>query len=187
MAPSGVACVEQIVHAWVDSFVVELDLCPFAKPTLRDDNLRIAVCSSVKREEVLRCFLAELDHLQNTPERELVTTLLVYPEALADFDDYLDSIADMQQLLVDSGLEGMVQLASFHPNYQFEGEPPDSASHFSNRAPYPIVHLLREDTLERVLSDYPNPENIPLRNLRTLEDLGVDVLKARWQALFHLK
>lgn len=184
---SPAARVEQIVRAWVASFVVELDLCPFAKPTLRDATLRIAICSSTEQQEIVRCFLVELDHLQNTPEQELVTTLLVYPDALAGFDDYLDFIDDAQQLTIDAGLEGMVQLASFHPKYQFEGEPSDGASHFSNRAPFPIVHLLREDTLERVLSDYPNPEEIPLRNIGTLEALGVDALTARWQALFGAK
>jgi hypothetical protein len=183
----AVACVEQTVRAWVSSFVVELDLCPFAKPTLREGNLRIAVCSSAEQQEIVRYFLAELDHLQNTPESELVTTLLVYPEALACFDEYLGFIDDAQQLTIDAGLEGIVQLASFHPKYQFAGEPFHGASHFSNRAPYPIVHLLREDTLERVLADYPNPEEIPVRNIRTLEALGVDALTARWQALFGVK
>lgn len=136
---------------------------------------------------IFRRFLTELDHLQSTPEPELVTTLLVYPEALGGFDEYLDFVAQAQQLLIEAGLEGEVQLASFHPNYQFEGEPAEGASHFSNRAPYPIIHLLRESTLERVLTDYPNPENIPLRNLRTLQALGVSALKTRWQALFSAK
>ena len=185
MVAPEVAGVERAVRAWIDSFVVDLDLCPFAKPTLSEGKLRIAVYMSVEPEELLRCFLTELDYLQNTPEQELVTTLLVCPEALANFDDYLDFIADAEQLLVDAGLEGMVQLASFHPKYLFEGEPEKGASHFSNRAPYPIVHLLREDTLERVLREYPTPENIPVRNQRTLAELGVDDLKARWQALFR--
>ena len=180
----GVARVEQTVRAWLESFVVELDLCPFAKPTLRAGSVRIAVCTFVEQEAIFRSFLSELDHLQNTPEQELVTTLLVFSEALAGFDEYLDCVAGAEQLLADAGLEGFVQLASFHPDYVFEGESPRSASQFSNRAPYPIIHLLREDTLERVLHDYPDPENIPQRNIQTLEQLGVDALKARWQGLF---
>ena len=172
------------MRAWLSSFVVALDLCPFAKPLIGGDGLRIATCFADEQQAIFRSLLEELDHLLNTPEQELLTTLLVFPRALASFDEYLDFFGQAQQLLVDAGLEGIVQMASFHPQYLFEDEPSEGASHFSNRAPYPIVHLLREDTLERVLRDYPNPEKIPLRNIATLEEIGADALAARWLALF---
>src|SRR5690606_24099253 len=91
---------------------------------------------------------------------------------------------EAQDLLARSGFEGIVQLASFHPRYRFAGEAPDAASHYSNRAPYPVIHLLREDMLSRALQDFPDPERIPERNIATLHAIGADELERRWQALF---
>ena len=133
---------------------------------------------------MLRAFLSELDLLQSRAESELATSLLVFPNALASFDDYLLFLDQAQSLLVDAGLEGLVQLASFHPDYCFDGEDPDGPSHFSNRSPYPIIHLLREDMLSRVLGDNPDAELIPQRNIQTLEQLGRQELERRWRGLF---
>ena len=181
--------VEKQVRAWLEEFVVGLNLCPFAKPfvlpgQLGSDRLRIAICMGEEPEALRSAFLQELDLLQSSSEQEVATTLLVFPTALQLFDDYLEYYDDAQALLVQAGLEGLLQLASFHPGYQFEGEPEGAASNFSNRAPYPIVHLLREDMMERVLSDYPNPENIPDQNISTLESIGAAELTQRWQQLF---
>jgi hypothetical protein len=183
--------VEKQVRAWLERFVVGLNLCPFAMPfvlpgQLGADRLRITVCMGEGPEALRSAFLQELDLLQSSSEQEIATTLLVFPTALASFDDYLDYVDDAQALLAQVGLEGLLQLASFHPDYQFEGEPEGAASHFSNRAPYPIVHFLREDMMERVLQDFPNPENIPAQNIATLEDIGSAELKLRWQQLFDL-
>ena len=111
------------------------------------------------------------------------------PDAFGVYDgmkvwEFLDFFADAQELLELAGLEGLVQLASFHPQYEFAGEEPGAASHFSNRAPYPIIHLLREDMMERALRDFPEPENIPTTNINTLEKVGVEQLEARWRDLF---
>lgn len=176
--------VEKQVRIWLESFVVGLNLCPFARPfvlpgQLGADRLRIATCLSEEPEALRNAFLQELDFLQTSSEQEVATTLLVFPTALASFDDYLDYFDDAQALLIQAGLEGLLQLASFHPAYQFEGEEEVAASHFSNRAPYPIVHFLREDMMERVLQDFPNPENIPVQNIATLEDIGSAELKLR--------
>ncbi len=181
--------VEQHVRAWLEAFVVGLNLCPFARPFVSPDPkspdaLRIAICSDNSPEALHRAFLQELDTLQSSSEKNIATTLLVFPGALQSFEDYLDFFADAQELVAEAGLEGLVQLASFHPHYEFDGEESGAASHFSNRAPYPIIHLLREDMMERVLRDFPNPENIPGDNIRTLEKIGVGELEARWQRLF---
>jgi hypothetical protein len=183
--------VEKQVRAWLDEFVVGLNLCPFAKPFVLPgqrgaDRLRIAICMGEEPEALRSAFLQELDLLQSSSEQEIATTLLVFPSALQSFDDYLDYLDDAQALLSQSGLEGLLQLASFHPDYQFAGEPAGAASHFSNRAPYPIVHFLREDMMERVLQDFPNPENIPDQNIATLEDIGAAELKQRWEQLLNL-
>ena len=100
------------------------------------------------------------------------------------FEDYLDFLDEAQALVVAAGLEGLVQLASFHPQYQFEGEVPDSPTHYSNRSPYPVLHMLRENMLTRVLEGFPEPEKIPERNIRTLEGLGLSEVQQRWRALF---
>jgi hypothetical protein len=177
--------VERHIRTWLDEFVVGLNLCPFARPQLGAPNLRIAICEDTEPALMQRVFLRELDLLQSSAESDIATTLLAFPQALANFDDYLDFLDQAQDLLAESGLEGLVQLASFHPHYRFEGEPPGAASHFSNRAPYPLLHLLREDMLSRVLEDFPDPQQIPDRNIQTLGDIGTQELERRWQALFE--
>jgi hypothetical protein len=175
---------EQHIRAWVQQFVVGLDLCPFARPLRNAGNLRITVCTGSEEDHLLRTFLQELDLLQASQEREIATTLLVFPHALADFEAYLVFFDKAQGLLIDSGLQEWVLRASFHPLYQFQGEDEDAASHFSNRAPYPVIHLLRESMLTRVLADYPHPERIPARNIEKLNRLGSAQLRRNWLALF---
>ena len=182
---AGVGTPEQHTRAWLQQFVVGLDLCPFARPLLNAANLRIAVCAGREEDHLLQTFLQELDLLQASQERDIATTLLVFPHALADFRDYLAFFDQAQGALVDSGLRELVQLASFHPQYRFQGEDEEAASHFSNRAPYPVIHLLRESMLTRVLADYPHPERIPARNIERLNRLGSARLHRDWLALFE--
>jgi hypothetical protein len=176
--------VERHIRHWLDDFVVGLNLCPFARPLLGASNLRIAVCEEDDTVALRRAFLLELDFLQRSTEQDTATTLLAFPHALQNFEDYLQFLQDAQMLLIESGLEGLLQLASFHPRYRFAGEAPDAASHFSNRAPYPLIHLLREDMLSRVLEDFADADQIPDRNIETLTAIGVEELERRWQALF---
>ncbi len=124
--------------------MVGLDLCPFARPLLHADNLRISVSDVMDPDDLRLVFLRELDLLQASTEEEIATILLVFPSALTSFDDYLDFVHDAQALIIAAGLEGIVQLASFHPDYQFEGEDADAPGNFSNRSPYPVLHLLRK-------------------------------------------
>lgn len=179
------ATVERHIRSWLQEFVVGLNLCPFARPVLGAPNLRIAICEQADPELQRRAFLEELDLLQRSSEAEIATTLLALPRGLDEFEDYLDYLDECQQLLGDAGLEGVMQLASFHPHYQFAGEEEGAASHYSNRAPYPLIHLLRENMLTRVLQDFDEPEKIPANNVRTLERLGASELESRWQALFE--
>jgi hypothetical protein len=182
MVDQGAA--EQHTRRWLDEFVVGLDLCPFARPLLQNPALRIAVCAAEQPEDLRNAFLAELDLLQSSPESVVATSLLVFTGALAHFDDYLDFLDEAQALLDAAGLSGLVQLASFHPDYLFDGEVRESAGHFSNRAPWPTIHFIREDMLSRALGDYPDPDRIPARNVATLETLGAEELEKRWKALF---
>ncbi|MCS5593238.1 MAG: DUF1415 domain-containing protein [Porticoccaceae bacterium] len=182
---AAVACslIEKQVRAWLEQFVVGLNLCPFAAPVVSSDGLRIKVCESSDIEQIMQMFLAELDLIQSTSELDIATTLLAIPNALSDFDDYLDAIDLAESLLSDAGLEGIIQLASFHPNYQFAEESAESASHFSNRSPYPLIHFLREDMMARALGSFPNPETIPIKNISILESIGREEIERRWNKI----
>ena len=169
--------VERKTLGWVKDFVVGLKLCPFARPLLASDALRMTVCEATEDEGVAGALLDEIELIQKSSEAEIATTLVVFQNALQRFDDYLAFLEGAQQLIEEMELLGVLQLASFHPDYQFAGEPIEAASHFTNRAPFPMIHLLREDMVTRALGSYPNPEQIPERNIQKLEDLGRERLQ----------
>lgn len=178
------------LRAWLEDSVVGLNLCPFARPLLGSPALRVVVCeaddSPAGQQAMQACVLAELDVLHSSSEADIATTLLAFTAALASFDDYLDFLDHANALLLAAGLEGIIQLASFHPEYRFAGEPAIAASHYSNRAPLPVIHLLREDMLERALASWPHPEQIPEANITRLNSIGRAALAAQlaqWQAL----
>lgn len=177
------AAVERKTLRWVEAFVVGFNLCPFARPLLASDALRVTVCEATDNEGVAETLVAEIELIQKASESEIATTLVVFPNALQGFDGYLAFLDGAQQLLEEMGLLDVLQLASFHPDYQFAGEPIESASHFTNRSPFPMIHLLREDMVTRALETYPNPEQIPERNIQKLEDLGLERLQQMLTAL----
>jgi hypothetical protein len=150
---------------------------------IASDALRITVCESDELQQVAETFMAELDLIQQSPESEIATSLLVLPNALNDFEEYLSFIENAEALIEEMDLVGIIQLASFHPDYQFSGEPAESASHFTNRSPYPVIHFLREEMMERVLEDFPEPEAIPQQNIQTLEEIGRAEIEKRWNSL----
>ena len=174
---------EQHIRDWLQTFIVELNLCPFARPVLASDALRITVCESEDINQLTQSFLTELDLIQQSSEREIATTLLVMPNALESFDEYLMFLDNAEALIEELSLDGTIQLASFHPEYLFDGESENSASHFSNRSPYPVIHFLREDMLTDALESFTNPEQIPQRNISTLEKIGRAEIELRWQQL----
>ena len=175
--------VEQHIRDWLQTFIVELNLCPFARPVVASDGLRIEICESADLDQLHRAFLIELDLIQQSSEQEIATTLFVMPNALVDFDEYLMFVDNAEALIEELGLDGTIQLASFHPEYLFDGEAENSASHFSNRSPYPVIHFLREDMLSAALEEFPNPEQIPLRNISTLEKIGRAEIELRWHKI----
>ena len=177
------AQVERKTLGWVKDFVVGLNLCPFARPLLASDALRVTVCEATEDEGVAGALLNEIELIQKASESEVATILVVFPNALRRFNDYLAFLDGAQQLIEEMNLLGVLQLASFHPDYQFAGEPIEAASHFTNRAPFPMIHLLREEMVTRALETYANPEQIPERNIRKLEDLGRERLQQMLTAL----
>lgn len=161
------------VSEWLQSAVIGLNLCPFAKWPFEQGLVRIAVSDATTDKTLLVDLDAEFQHLNETNATQLETTLLVIPHHLADFEQYLDmlAIADMHPW------QGVYQIATFHPDYYFEGDAPDAVENFTNRAPFPIFHLLREESLEKSLSRYSNPEDIPERNMKTMRSLSAEQLR----------
>ena len=183
MSVVAFSLVEQHIRTWLQSFIVELNLCPFARPLIADPALRIHVCEANNLEQLHHAFLSELDLVQQSSEGEIATSLLVMPNILQRFEDYLEFLGDAEAMLEELGLDHMIQLASFHPQYLFDGEDKDSASHFSNRSPYPLIHFLREEMVTAALDNVDMPQQIPERNIALLEGLGRDTIAARWNAL----
>ena len=180
---SRVEATERKTRAWLAAFVVGLNLCPFARPVVGSDALRIEVCQATDPEGIARALVNEIAVIQNASEAEVATTLVVFPNALTEFEAYLEFLDTAELLLEEMNLQGVLQLANFHPDYQFAGEPVDATSHFTNRAPFPIIHLLREAMVTRALDGFPNPEEIPERNILTLEGLGHERIQAMLAAL----
>jgi len=167
------------MRAWVRDVVVGLNFCPFARPVV-DDGLRYAVEPGFDLRAALHAVAAELQHLDDDPRVE--TTLLLFPLGFEDFEDFLDLIDYADDLLVDLGYEGTYQLAHFHPDYRFEGAADDDPANYTNRAPVPALHLLREASMEASLESVPHPKKIPERNQRVARELGLNHLRALLKA-----
>jgi uncharacterized protein len=163
---------------WLQAVVVGLNLCPFAAPVITAKQLHIDVCDQQQLELLAAAILKQLDLLQQSAESDIATSLLVFSRGLKDFNAYLDLLDTANDLLSQAGLEGVIQIASFHPDYCFHGVEEDDVSNYSNRSPYPMLHFIREAQLSRVLDYYPNPEQIPEDNIRRLRALGKEQLIA---------
>ena len=170
--------VEDMAH-WLNAAVVGLNLCPFAKAVQVKGQVRYAVCLSSDPQDWLAQLRDELLWLAQADPEVTDTTLLMAPHALPDFLAFNDFLADCDDVLDSLGLEGEIQIADFHPRYQFAGTLPDDPENFTNRAPYPTLHLLREASIDRAVEAYPEAEVIYERNMALLNDMG----PAGWQAL----
>lgn len=171
------AVVLQTTASWVESFVIGLNLCPFAASPLRAGRLRLCVYEGQELEALAHRLVEELMLLDTRPAQEVATTLLIHPEALLDFEEYLDFLEQAEGLLITLGLEGELQLASFHPDYCFEGSEPDDHANYTNRSPYPMVHLLREADVSLAVERYPGIERVPAHNVRKLRAMSLRELR----------
>ena len=167
--------VVQDVRRWLEFFIIELNLCPFAKRELVKERIRFCVSSTESSEQLLAALLEELQLLDSDPEIE--TTLLIHPRVLQDFDDYNQFLDLADALIEQEGYSGIFQIASFHPQYEF-AETVDDAENYSNRSPYPLLHLLREASVEREVANYPDINSIPQQNIQLLRKLGVAKLQS---------
>lgn len=151
--------------------VIGLNLCPFAAAVHDAGQIRYAVSEAATTKQLRADLLEELLFLKEADPAKVDTTLLIHPGVLADFLEFNDFLDVAEDVLRDLGLNGDIQIASFHPRYQFEGTEPDDVTNRTNRSPYPTLHLLREASVERALENYPDPEEIPRRNIETMRRL----------------
>jgi uncharacterized protein len=172
------ALVLQQTRLWLEKAVIGLNLCPFAKAVYVKNQIRLVVSKARHSDDLLEELDRELDLLVATPAAEIDTTLLIHPTLFADFLDFNDFLEIAEGVVDEHGLEGVVQLASFHPQFQFHGTTEDDISNYTNRAPYAILHLLREDSVERAVEAFPQAEMIFETNIATLEKLGLEGWKS---------
>lgn len=165
--------------AWVDRAVIGLNLCPFARAVRVKGQIRCVANAATDTDTLLRALCDEAQRLLDTAPALCDTTLLVHPQVLGDFADHNDFLDVAEAALSEMGCDGELQLASFHPDYQFADTEPDDVTNATNRSPHPTLHLLREASVDRAVQAFPEAEAIYEVNLRTMEALG----PAGWQAL----
>ena len=162
-------------QCWLDSIIIEHNICPFAKRERDRDSIRFIVEPSSAINQALENLILECERLDDNPEVE--TTLFILEKIGRNFDDYLNFLDIANQLLIDQGCEGVYQLASFHPDYCFADSSDDDPANYTNRSPHPTVHIIREKSLEKALQNYPEPELIPERNIDYCQTLGLENMK----------
>jgi uncharacterized protein len=166
---------EQIIAAtreWLVKEVIGLNLCPFAAAVHEAGQVRYVVSEATTTKQLRADLLEELLFLKAADPAQVDTTLLIHPGVLTDFLEFNDFLDVADDVLKNLGLVGDIQIASFHPRFQFEGTEPDDVTNRTNRSPYPTLHLLREESVERALENYPDPEEIPRRNIEKMRRLG---------------
>ncbi len=178
--PTDADAIAASVRHWVETVVVGLNLCPFAGRELLQERIRLVVAPALTEAELLASLQAELELLDSNPAIE--TTLLIHPHVLQDFDDYNQFLETADDLLRAVDAEGVYQIASFHPHYQFAETAAADVENFTNRSPYPMLHLLREQSLERSIASYADTAEIPLRNMALMKRLGIARLKQLMRA-----
>jgi hypothetical protein len=164
---------------WLEKAVIGLNLCPFAKAVHVKKQIRYFVSAATTPDELLQDVLKELELLAETPRAQIDTTLLIHPHVLTDFLDYNDFLAVVDAALDEVDLAGELQVASMHPDYQFAETEPDDITNYTNRSPYPTLHLIREDSIDEAVAAFPEAEAIFEKNMETMRTLGHE----GWEAL----
>jgi hypothetical protein len=167
-----------ITRRWIDKVVVGLGLCPFAEPSISSGRFRMTVCGTRDLQVLCKALIDELMFLQTDSGRKIDSVLLIHPHALNDFEQYNDFLDLCDQILADLSLVGEFQLASFHPQYRFAGSAAEDLGNYTNRSPYPALHVLRESSVARAVGEHPGTESIPENNVRRLETLGKQAIEA---------
>ncbi len=176
---------ETIIHQtqnWIKSVVIDLNFCPFAAKALLQKTINYAVVTNENVNLVLECLHTEFAKLDTNPLIE--TSFIITPLIFNNFDDYLDLVNDANDLLQKLNYEGIYQVASFHPNYCFEDSNDDDAANYTNRSPYPMLHILREDSITKALSTYPHAHLIPENNINLSRQKGLQYMQTLKAACF---
>jgi uncharacterized protein len=160
---------------WITNVVIGCNFCPFAAKEIKKQAVHYQVETSTDVEVCLEAFLQECNRLDE--DENIATTLLIFSEGFQQFDDFLDLLADAENLLTENGYEGVYQVASFHPQYIFGGAPVNDAANYTNRSVYPMLHLLREAQIDEALERYADPEKIPDNNILFAREKGVEYMK----------
>ncbi len=168
---------------WIKETVIGLNFCPFASQSFFENRILYQTVFNSNLNKSLESFIKVCNSLSELSEIE--TAFLIFPDNFSNFQDYLDLVDLAERLLNKEGLEGIYQIASFHPLYIFAETEMDDPSNYTNRSPYPMIHVLREDSIERALDKYPHPEQIPKRNISKTHQLGLEHLKSLLKSCFE--
>jgi uncharacterized protein len=185
-SPDGVPAALAIAEtrAWVRRAVIGLNLCPFARAVDVKDQIRYVFSDATDAETLLATLVVELQRLADTDPELVDTTMVIHPRVFADFEDFNDFLELADAAVEDLDLDGVLQVASFHPQFQFADTEPDDVTNATNRSPYPTLHLLREESVDRAVAAFPEAEAIFERNMATLEKLGPQgwaAVKKSWE------
>lgn len=173
----------ETTRRWIESWIVGLNLCPFAKRVFDEDTIRYVVSSADTPEALLEELARELQTLVGARREAVETSFLIHPQTLADFLDFNDFLGVAENLVLDLGLSGTVQLVGFHPQFQFADTPGDAPENYTNRSPFPMIHLLREVSVTEVSGKPEELAQIPIRNTKVLAALGTKAIEARLKDL----
>ncbi|AIV05800.1 MULTISPECIES: DUF1415 domain-containing protein [Vibrio] len=182
---TDINAITEQVNQWLNDVVIGLNLCPFAAKPQRNKQIKIFVSEASQEEALLEDILLQLIELSNTEPEKLETTLVVVPNMLQDFWDYNFFIDWVEGLIKQQDWEGIFQVATFHPDYCFGGAEPEDDENLTNRSPYPVFHLIREESMEKVLKHYPDPESIPDTNIARVSALSEEERKKLFPYLFR--
>ncbi|MEZ9082039.1 DUF1415 domain-containing protein [Vibrio harveyi] len=182
---TDINAITEQVNQWLNDVVIGLNLCPFAAKPQRNKQIKIFVSEASQEEVLLEDILLQLIELSNTEPEKLETTLVVVPNMLQDFWDYNFFIDWVEGLIKQQDWEGIFQVATFHPDYCFGGAEPEDDENLTNRSPYPVFHLIREESMEKVLKHYPDPESIPDTNIARVSALSEEERKKLFPYLFR--
>ncbi|WP_154203637.1 DUF1415 domain-containing protein [Vibrio harveyi] len=182
---TDINAITEQVNQWLNDVVIGLNLCPFAAKPQRNKQIKIFVSEASQEEALLEDILLQLIELSNTEPEKLETTLVVVPNMLQDFWDYNFFIDWVEGLIKQQDWEGIFQVATFHPDYCFGGAEPEDDENLTNRSPYPVFHLIREESMEKVLKHYPDPESIPDTNIARVSALSEEERQKLFPYLFR--
>jgi len=168
-----------LTQKWLEKAVIGLNLCPFAKAVHIKNQIRYVVTDATTAEELMDVLMEELEFLAEANPEKVDTTLIMHPQVLKDFEDYNDFLDIADEALEEMDLDGILQVASFHPDYQFADTGKDDIDNYTNRSPYPTLHLLREESVDRAVEAFPEAQDIFEKNIETMQKLGHE----GWDAL----